>query len=281
MTAAAEKPTPRSLPSATDRHATLVAANLKAKTQFADKYEGASIRLKTTLHNRPVIRSFKRIFNTGMRNWYIATSVPRASLGDSSLAAQVEAGMLKKVGETIAHFRQKVSQCDVVARDADVDFSLISHGAEFADDTRVIGPVAMQLRELFLLSDKYLDLMQALYAFEQATGDDANNASFDVKKRLEAVATSIRNFRRMALEKVNDSGKNRQGFKAIVLDEEAGQAEIAALVAPAGPQSNVLEISSANVVALPAADHVAAEPATGAAEAEAPAVEPKKSRKTA
>ena len=76
MTAAAEKQTPRSQPSAADRHATLVAANLKAKIQFADRYEGASIRLKTTLHNRPVIRSFKRIFNTGMRNWYIATSVP-------------------------------------------------------------------------------------------------------------------------------------------------------------------------------------------------------------
>lgn len=281
MTAAAEKQTPRSQPSAADRHATLVAANLKAKIQFADRYEGASIRLKTTLHNRPVIRSFKRIFNTGMRNWYIATSVPRASLGDSSLAAQVEAGMLKKVGETITHFKQKVSQCDVVARDANVDFSLISHGAEFADDTRVIGPVAMQLRELFLVTDRFLDLQQALYAFEQVSGDEANNASYDVKKRLEAVATSIRNFRRLALEKVNDSGKNRQGFKAVVIDEEAGQAEVIALSTPADTASNVTEISSASVIAPPTVDLVSTEAATVAAVAEDVTVEPKKSRKAA
>lgn len=248
MPAIAEKttaPTPRVLPSPAERHATLVAAGLKAKTQFADKYEGASIRLKTVLHNRPVIRSFKRIFNISMRNWYIATSVPRASLGDAALAAQVEAGMLKKISESTAHFKQKISQCQAIATEAEVDFDLISHGAEYVDDTRVIGPVAMQMRELFLLADRYLDLTQALYSFAQISGDEANNASFEVKKRLEGVSTSIRNYRRIALEKVNDSGKNRQGFKAVAVDGDAAGEAKEALPAPSETPSNVREIASA------------------------------------
>ncbi|ABD71967.1 hypothetical protein Rfer_4280 (plasmid) [Rhodoferax ferrireducens T118] len=252
MTAVAEKQQqPRVQPSPGDRHATLIAANMKAKTQFADKYEGASIRLKTILHNRPVIRSFKRIFNISMRNWYIATSVPRASLGDASLASQVEAGMLKKIGETIEYFKKQIKQCEIVAADGEVDFALISHGAEFTDDTRVIGPVAMQLRQLFLMADHYLDLTQALYSFAQITGDEANNASYEVKKRLEAASTSIRNFRRLSLEKVNDSGKNREGFKAVAVDgDQAGQLKDAL---PASDEAgNVVGIASAGVAETPA-----------------------------
>lgn len=249
MPAIAEKttaPAHRVIPSPAERHATLIAAGLKAKTQFADKYEGASIRLKTVMHNRPVIRSFKRIFNISMRNWYIATSVPRSSLGDAALASQVEAGMLKKISESIAFFKQKISQCQAIATETEVDFNLISHGAEYVDDTRVIGPVAMQMRELFLLSDRYLDLTQALYSFAQISGDEANNASFDVKKRLEAVSTSIRNYRRIALEKVNDSGKNRQGFKAVAVDGESVGQEKNALPAPSeDAPTNVREIASA------------------------------------
>lgn len=250
MNEVAAKPPTRVQPNAADRHATLVAANLKAKNQFADKFEGASIRLKTVLHNRPVIRSFKRIFNISMRNWYIATSVPRSSLGDAALASQVEAGMIKKVAETVAYFKQRISQAEVISRDAEIDFGLISHGAEYVDDTRVIGPVAMQMRELFLLSDRYLDVTQALYSFAQITGDEASNASFEVKKRLEAASTSIRNFRRLSLAKVNDAGKNREGFKAVT--DDGDQEGPVALPAPVGIKNNVHDIAQAPSSDVPA-----------------------------
>ena len=200
--------------SSVERHALLVAENVKAKTQFTDKYEGATIKLKTVLHNRAVIRSFKRVYAISMRNWFIATNVARSGKGDSSLASSVEQGMLKKVSENIDFFKKKIQHCEIIAADADVDFSLISHGSVFTDDTPVVGPVAMQLRELFLCSDKYLDLTQALYSFAQITGDEANIASFEVKRRLEAVSTSIRNFRKVTLNKVNENGNARTGFKA-------------------------------------------------------------------
>lgn len=232
---------PRAIPTPAQRQAMLVAANVKAKNQFAEKYEGAVIKLNTVLHNRSVIRAFKRIFAISLRNWYIATTVPRSALGDSMMASQVEQAMLRKIGEAVKFFEQKISQCEAVAADASVDFSLIGHASEFVDDTRVIGPVSMQLRSLFLKADRFLDLTQALYSFGQADIDSANNASYEVKVRLDAVSTSIRNHRVMALQKVNQSGKARDGFKPVPVDgESAGEVS-----APQTAASNVLPITPA------------------------------------
>ena len=255
MTANAEIQHARVQQTPSERHETLVAANVKAKTLFSDKYEGASIRVKTVMHNRSVIRAFKRIFNISMRNWYIATTVPRSSPGNAGLASQVEQGMIKKINEASEFFKKKITLCEHIATEAEIDFGLISHGKEYVDDTRVIGPVAMQLRDLFLKADRYLDLTSALYSFGHMDSDAASNASFDVKKHLEATSTSIRNFRRLALEKVNDSGKARPGFKSVDVEgENAGQESAKA---PSEAPSNVVGIDSTqpDQIAAEAPDH--------------------------
>jgi len=209
-------------------------ANAKAKEMFLHKYEGATIELPTVLHNRPVVRMFKRSFNIAMRNWHIATTVPRSALGESTLATLVETGMLKKVSETVKYFKTECQKLEVIGNDASINFALISHGYEFKDDTKVIGPVAMQLRELFLTVDRFIDLNALIYSFGQITGEQASNNTYEVKRKVEGVITSIRNFRIMALNRVNEQGKSREGFKAVKIDgEDAGQPDGGGASAPA------------------------------------------------
>lgn len=219
MTAETVEKAPRVVPNPAERDAALRLANTKARKQFTEKFEGAFIPLKIVLFNRPVVREFNRTFHISMRNWYTATTVPRSALGDSTLANQVEAGMLKKVTETVKWFKNKIEQCEVIAKDDKVDFDLIGHGASYEETVPVIGPVAMQMHGMFKLADRYLDLMSALYSFGQIDGEASSNATYEVKKRLNAVATSIRNFRRMALQKVNEQGRSRDGFKAVDVNE--------------------------------------------------------------
>lgn len=197
-----------------DRDARALAVNARARAMFEGRYQGATIRLRTVLHHRPVIRSFTRSFAISMRNWHIATTVPRAALGDAALATQVEAGMLKKVGAALAHFRQRVEHAERAAGLAALDLSLIGHGHSYEEDTPVLGPVAMQVHELFLLCDKFLDLSTALYSFGQISGDEASTNLLEVKRRLQGVITSIRNQRRLALTRVNDSAGPRPAFMA-------------------------------------------------------------------
>jgi hypothetical protein len=239
MTTVAEK-TARKILSPAEKDAALLKMNQQAKALFADKYEGASIKLPTRLHNRAVIRAWKRGFNIGMRNWYIATNTPRSALGDTALATQVESGMLKKINEVTAHFTKHVTAAEATAKDAGVDFGLISHGAAYEEETRLIGPVAMKMRQMFLAADKYLDYQTALYTYGELTAEESNNSSYDVKKRLDAVATSIRNFRTLALNKVNESGKGREGFKSVDAEGNVPAEPKAGEIAPEG--SNVIPI---------------------------------------
>lgn len=222
-------------------------ANAKAKEMFLHKYEGATIELPTVLHNRPVVRMFKRSFNIAMRNWHIATTVPRSALGESTLATLVETGMLKKVADTVKHFRTECQKLEVIGNDANINFGLISHGYEFKDDTKIIGPVAMQLRELFIVVDRFIDLNALVYSFGQISADQASNNTYEVKKKVEGVITSIRNYRIMALNRVNEQGKSREGFKAVKIDgDEAGQpapdsAPAAAALEAVGEQSSAAD----------------------------------------
>lgn len=212
-------PRPRANPlSAQKRDELAVQANAKAKEMFSNKFEGATISLPTVLHNRPVVRMFKRSFNIAMRNWHIATTVPRSALGESTLATLIETGMLKKVTDTVKYFKTECQKLEVIGNDAQINFGLISHGYEFKDDTKVIGPVAMQLRELFLTVDRFIDLNALVYSYGQISGEQASNNTYEVKKKVEGVITSIRNYRIMALNKVNEQGKSREGFKAVTVD---------------------------------------------------------------
>lgn len=226
-------------------HEALLKANMSAKAQFADKYEGASIKLSTKLHNRAVIRAFKRIFHISMRNWYIATNTPRTTLGDSALASKVEAGMLLKIKSVTDHFTTEINGAKALAGDADVDFNLISHGTEYVEEVRVIGPVSMKMREMFMLADKLMDLQGALYAFGVIQSEAVNNTTYDVKKKLEACATSIRNFRTMSLNKVNESGKAREGFKAVDSEGQTPTQQTAAPLEGTVAPQKVVGIESA------------------------------------
>ncbi len=184
--------------------ARLLAANAKARAMFDKSYQGASIGLKTVLHHRSVIRIFTRSFAVAMRNWHIATTVPRAAVGSTTVAAEAEAAMLKKVDETLAYFRGKLAEREARARLAAVDLSLIRHGEAFVEETRVVGPVAVRMHELMLVCDKFLDASAAFYAFGQIDGTAANLELLDVKRRLQGVIASIRNHRRSALERVRE-----------------------------------------------------------------------------
>jgi len=225
-----------------------VQANAKAKEMFLHKYEGATIELPTVLHNRPVVRMFKRSFNIAMRNWHIATTVPRSALGESTLATLVEAGMLKKVSDTVKLFRTECQKLEVIGNDAGINFALISHGYEFRDDTKVIGPVAMQLRELFLVVDRFIDLNALVYSFSQISGEQASNNTYEVKKKVEGVITSIRNYRIMALNKVNEQGKSREGFKAVKTDgDDAGHSDSSDGAGDGAPASSTLPEGEPNL----------------------------------
>lgn len=273
---ATEATATRKKPSSAEIEAQMREENAKAKALFTDKFEGASIRLKTVLHNRAVIRSFRRSYNISMRNWYIATTVTRSALGDATLASQSETRMLKKITEVSSAFKNKVAQCDAIAKDGGVDFSLIGHDHQFEDDTRIVGPVAMQLRELYLLCDRFLDLTSALYAYGQIDSTQASTNQHDVKRKLDGVITSIRNTRRLALNAVNEAGKARSGFKKVVIDgpnagEEKGTGE---------SPSPSTEVAVGNVT--PIAGEAANDAENGAAnDATAPSAPTKKATKAA
>lgn len=208
----------RVVPSPQERDAAMRKANQKAKSEFTERFEGAHIPMKTILNNRAVTREFTRGFHISVRNWYTGTNIARTVLGDAALANQVEAGMLKKVKETSDFFRNEVAKCEAIALDAGVDFSLIGHSVAYEETTKIIGPVAMALHGMYKYADKYIDVKQALYAWGQISADESSNSIWEVKKRLQGLAASLRNYRRLALETVNERGKSRNGFKAVATD---------------------------------------------------------------
>lgn len=249
MTETTEKPanTARKIPTPAERQATLEKQSAAAERTFFDKYEGPILRIPTTLNCRETVRAYKRGYAISVKNWYVATNTPRTQLKDGALAAKIEAGMLKKIEETIKWFSSQTEAGNYKAKEAGVDMSVISHGVAFQEETKVIGPVAMKLRSLYQAADAFLMLSGALYTYAEINSDEHNKNKFDVKNKLDAVATSIRNFRAMGLQKVNEEGKGRPGFKPVNIDgDDAGEVK-GASTAPAG-----------NVVPIVGADDTAA-----------------------
>lgn len=137
-----------------------------------------------------------------MRNWQIATTVPRLHPETKSLACQVEAQMLKKVGDTLTHFESRQKRYCELAQANGVDLALIRHADAFVEHVTVIGPVAMRLQLLFLTCDRFLDASAGLYAFGQIDGDVAYHDILEVKGRLQSTIATVRNQRKMVLELV-------------------------------------------------------------------------------
>ena len=207
--------------------AVLEAANAKAKAQFLAAYEGATISIPTEFHHRPVIRAYKRTFAVIMRNWWLATNTARAQHSDRTLPAKLEAAMLRKVDEVKKHFQQAIKQCEALVASADVDTNVISHAAPFRDDVRFLGPVAMRFREVLLLSDKYLDLTNLLYTFGEIDQKANDEAAYDVRNKLAAIDTSVRNHWIGTRKRINEEGKARPNYKGAA-EGEAGGAQPAA-----------------------------------------------------
>lgn len=202
--------------------AVLEAANAKAKAQFLAAYEGSTISIPTEFHHRPVIRAYKRTFAIVMRNWWLATNTARAQHSDRTLPAKLEAAMLRKVDEVKKHFQQAIKQCEAVIASAEVDTSVIAHAASFKDDVRFLGPVAMRFREVLLLSDKYLDLSNLLYTFGEIDQKANDEAAYDVRNKLAAIDTSVRNHWIGTRKRINEEGKARPNYKGGTEGEGAG-----------------------------------------------------------
>lgn len=216
----------RVVPSPHERDVAMRKANQAAKLQFTEKFEGAHIPMKTVLSNRAVTREFTRAFHITVRNWYVGTNVARTVLGDAALANQIEAGMIKKVKDTTDWFNNEILKSEAIANDAEVDFNLIGHTVHHEEITKIIGPVAMALHGMYKKADKYIDVKQVLYAYGQISADEASNSIWEVKKRLQGLAASLRNYRRIALETVNERGRGRDGFKSVATDGSVDGTEV-------------------------------------------------------
>ena len=221
--------------------AVLEAANAKAKAQFLTAYEGATISIPTEFHHRPVIRAYKRTFAIIMRNWWLATNTARAQHPDKTLPAKIEAAMLRKIDEVKKHFQQAVKQCEALVANAEVDTSLIAHMASFKDEVRFLGPVAMRFREVLMLSDKYLDLVNLLYTFGEIDEKAHGEAAYDVRNKLAAIDTSVRNHWIGTRKRINDEGKARPGYKGAEAQDAGAQAEAAPPAAPAESTSEAAQ----------------------------------------
>lgn len=229
----------------------LEAANAKAKAQFLTAYEGATITILTKFHHRPVIRAYKRTFAIVMRNWFLATNTARAQHADKTLPAKIEAAMLRKIEEVKRHFQQQIQVCDALVASADVDASMITHMVSYEDEVRFLGPVAMRFREVLLLCDKYLDLTNLLYTFDEMDEKAHGEASFDVRNRLRAIDTSVRNHWIGTRKRINEEGKARPSYKggaagepATVVAKTAQPAEASATVTTAAADQEALEAAA-------------------------------------
>jgi hypothetical protein len=225
--------------------AVLEAANAKAKAQFLTAYEGATITIPTEFHHRPVIRAYKRTFAIIMRNWWLATNTARSQHPDKTLPAKIEAAMLRKVDEVKKHFAQCIKQCEALVSSADIDAATISHASSFKDDVRFLGPVAMRFREVLLMCDKYLDLTNLLYTFGEIDEKAHGESGYDVRNKLAAIDTSVRNHWIGTRKRINEEGKARPTYKT---DEGSADGE------PAGsPDSPVEAVAAEPADAMQAA----------------------------
>src|SRR6516164_11556474 len=154
-------------PGTAQPHVDDAASHLKAKQEFLKDFQGAVVTLPTTFHNRPVIRSYRRMFMAIMRNWHLATSLSRSKLKDSAAATKVQDGMLVKLKSAEAKLtaRHKILQALAAAANLSEVGKTIKHGNSFSDDVVMLGPVSMKFRALLLLCDEVLDLATGLYTY--------------------------------------------------------------------------------------------------------------------
>lgn len=240
--------------------AVLEAANAKAKAEFLAAYQGATISIPTEFHHRHVVRAYKRTFAIIMRNWWLATNIARAQHPDKTLAAKIEQAMLKRLDDVRKHYQQAIKQCQALVANAGADAALITHVFVYKDEVRFLGPVAMRFREVLLLADKYLDLVNLLYTFGEIDEKAHGDASYDVRNRLASIDTSVRNHWIGTRNRLNEEGKGRpnyNGAKGGATDAEGQK--------PAAAETSAASAPSADAAAPVAAAEEAREPLEAAA----------------
>lgn len=210
---------PKAKPTPAQRLTADLRANNAARS-FLDRYQGAVLRCKLRLGNRVVVRLFSRGYAISVRNWHIATTVPRVTLGDHAMSQAVEVAMLGKLSSTRKSLESLASQTEVLMQQIESPAEL-SHPDEFRDDQcPVLGPVAMQLFRLYVLADKLVDNYAILYAYGVMSQDQHSTSMLELKRELEGATASIRHQRFMTLSAVNKQGMAREGFTPIPQDSE-------------------------------------------------------------
>jgi len=231
--------------------AVLEAANAKAKAEFLAAYQGATISIPTEFHHRQVVRAYKRTFAIIMRNWWLATNIARSQHPDKTLAAKIEQAMLKRLEDVRKHYQQAIKQCQALVANAGADAAVITHVFVYKDDVRFLGPVAMRFREVLLLADKYLDLVNLLYTFGEIDEKAHGDASYDVRNRLASIDTSVRNHWIGTRNRLNEEGKGRPTYNGPrdAATGADGAKPGAAEASPASASSPVVEATTVAPVA--------------------------------
>lgn len=193
--------------------AALEQRNAKIRADFLRVYEGSTIKVPTTLRNRQVIRVHKRTFAVIMRNWFAATTLARAQLTEKVIASRIEAQMLAKIGEIRMALQKRLDQARLVVDQAGIDLTLIHNESVFTEDVVLLGPVTAKYRELLLLADEVLDVLMAVYTFGEISEAEYQSASYDIRNKLQSVEGTVRKYRVMVMQKVNDEGKARPGYE--------------------------------------------------------------------
>lgn len=243
--------------------AQLEALNKRAMAKFLGSYQGAICEVNKVFYNRSVIRFVKRSFMRTVLDWHNSTTLVRTQLKNAEMARNIEQSMLKKVAEIRVHFQGRHDQAKAVIDSTALDPSCITHPTRHEEKLVLLGPVSVQVLNTLVLCDRYLDLITLMYTMGEIDDKASNDAQYDVRKKLESLATSLRNHRIRALATLRDNGITREAYRgtgaAAAPGEQASNTD-----SKAQPDGNP-ESSDAEVVHLvPPGDlnQVMPEPAT-------------------
>lgn len=204
--------------------AQLILLNQRAKARFLASHEGAIIERDTTLYNRSVIRYVKRSYMRGVMDWYLSTSLIASQLKDRDLSRKIEAAMLQKVEEVHKHFHGLNEKAKVIIDAAELDETCITHSTKHQEKLVMLGPVSLKVRNTLMLCDKYLDRVVLMYTMGEIDQKAHNDAQYDVKTKLEALATSLRSHRIRVLQLLREKGITREAYRGAVAAAEGMEA---------------------------------------------------------
>ena len=87
----------------------------------------------------------------------------------------------------------QAEKAKVIIEAAELDESCITHSTRHQERLVMLGPVSLKVRNTLMLCDKYLDRIALMYTMGEIDQQAHNDAQYDVKTKLEALGTSLRN----------------------------------------------------------------------------------------